>query len=187
MSLCRVATCWAGEVRGGDGVDVFWGGGWGVGLGAYLSKRCASAVLWGALLPVSRLLISIRGLSEPCAGFRGVPEPCLAMGAPASSNPGGCASGLFPHWRSVKQASAQHGVAGGRARTVQTRAHGRAHSLTHASQRGALLDTHGLARVARPQIHRDARGVPGSRTPVRPPEVRTDALTRSARDEYAYA
>ena len=56
---------------GSDGVDVFWGGCWGVGFGAYLnlSKRCASAVLWGALLPVSRLLISIRGLSEPCAGF----------------------------------------------------------------------------------------------------------------------
>ena len=44
---------------GSDGVDVFWGGCWGVGFGAYLnlSKRCASAVLWGALLPVSRLLI----------------------------------------------------------------------------------------------------------------------------------
>ena len=67
----------------------------------------------------------------------------------------------------------------------RTRTHGWAHSLTHA-RRETVGNTAPFAGQTDATDTPGHSGVPGSRMPVQPPEVRTDTWTRSAHDAHAY-
>ena len=66
----------------------------------------------------------------------------------------------------------------------RTRTHGWAHSLKHA-RRETVGNTAPFAGQTDATDTPGHSGVPGSRMPVQPPEVRTDTWTRSAHDAHA--